>query len=76
MSKKFPRITAIELIKVLRKLGFEESRSSGSHIIYKHKADSKRFVVPYHSGKIIHPKIVKDLLKVCSLSVNEFRNLL
>ena len=76
MSKKLPRVTASELIKVLKKTGFEEARSSGSHIIYKRKIDSTRFVIPYHSGRIIHPKIVKDLLKICNLSVDEFKNLL
>ncbi len=74
MSKKLPRLTALELIKILKKLGFEESRSSGSHRIYKN--ESKRIVVPYHSGKIIHPKIVKDVLKVCNITLEEFINLL
>ena len=74
MSKKLPRLTAFELIKALRKLGFEESRSSGSHRIYKKGA--KRIVVPYHSGKVIHPKIVKDVLKVCNLTLEEFIKLL
>lgn len=76
MSKKLPRITALELTKVLEKLGFKRSRSSGSHIIYKQKKDSRRFVVPFHSGKIIHPKIVKDLLKVCNISLDELTNFL
>ena len=70
MSKKLPRLTALELIKALKKLGFEESRSSGSHRIYKN--ESKRIIVPYHSGKIIHSKIVKDILKVCNISLEEF----
>lgn len=74
MTKKLPRLTAQELIKILKKLGFEESRSSGSHRIYK--KESKRVVVPFHSGKIIHPKIVKDVLKVCNITLDEFINIL
>ena len=70
MSNKLPRLTALELIRVLKKLDFEESRSSGSHRIYKN--ESKRIVVPYHNGKIIHPKIVKDILKVCNISLEKF----
>ena len=73
MTKKLPRLTAQELIKALKKLGFLESRTSGSHRIYK--KESKRIVVPFHSGKIIHPKIVKDVLKVCDLSLDEFIDL-
>ena len=76
MSKKLPRITANELIRALKKLGFEESRSSGSHRIYKNTDKSKRIVVPYHSGKIIHPKIVRDVIKVCNITMEEFIDLL
>ena len=76
MSKKLPRITASELIKALKKLGFNEARSSGSHMIYKRKSDSKRFVVPFHTGKTIHPKIVKDVLNICNISLEYFRSLL
>lgn len=74
MTKKLPRLTAQELIKILKKLGFEEARSSGSYRIYK--KESKRIVVPFHSGKIIHPKIIKDVLKVCNISLDQFINLL
>ena len=74
MTKKLPRLTAQELIKALNKLGFMESRSSGSHRIYK--KGSKRIVVPFHSGKIIHPKIIKDVLTVCDISLEKFISLL
>ena len=76
MSKKLPRITANELIRALKKLGFEESRSSGSHRIYKNIGGSKRIIVPYHSGKIIHPKIVRDAIKVCNITLEEFTGML
>ena len=74
MSKKLPRLTASEVIKVLHKLGFEEKRASGSHRIYKNM--SKRIVIPYHSGKIIHPKIIKDILQLANISIDEFIKLL
>ena len=76
MSKKLPRLTALEIIKVLKKLGFEESRSSGSHRIYKNNDKSKRIVIPFHSGKIIHPKIVKDLITVCNITLEDLIDLL
>ncbi|WP_288680949.1 type II toxin-antitoxin system HicA family toxin [uncultured Brachyspira sp.] len=34
----------------------------GSHRIYK--KDNKRMVIPYHSGKILHPKIIKELFEI------------
>ena len=76
MTKKLPRITADEVIKVLSKIGFEESRTKGSHRIYKNKDKSKRIVIPYHSGKIIHPKIIKDILKVTGIPLAKFLELL
>ncbi|MFZ8829577.1 MAG: type II toxin-antitoxin system HicA family toxin [Armatimonadota bacterium] len=36
-------------------MGFYLARQSGSHKIYKNQ-EGKRVTVPYHAGKIIHPK--------------------
>lgn len=36
-------------------------RSKGSHRIYI--KGNKRIVIPFHTGKILHPKIVKQVLK-------------
>ena len=69
MSKKLPRLTAAEVIRILHKLGFEEKRSSGSHRIYKNM--SNRIVIPYHSGKIMHPKTIKDIVRITGLSLEE-----
>jgi len=46
---------------MLLKAGFEWIRSKGSHRIYI-KAN-KRVVVPFHAGKTLHPKIVRQVLK-------------
>ena len=54
MPKDLPKITAKEIIAVLKKSGFVLSRQSGSHKIYKHQ-NGKRATVPFHSGKILHP---------------------
>ncbi len=63
------------MISVLQKLGFKLSRQSGSHKIYKNK-EGVRVTVPYHSRKILHPKIVKQILKDIGLDVDEFKKLL
>jgi len=57
---KLPRVTANEIIKVLEKKGSRLVRQSGSHRIYKHEKGI-RVTVPYHSGKILHPKILKSI---------------
>ncbi len=58
---KDPRLKAIEAEKMLLEKGFKLIRTKGSHRIYL-KGD-RRIVIPFHSGKILHPKIVKQVLK-------------
>jgi len=62
---KLPRLTAQEAEKLLLKAGFNLIRSKGSHRIYM-KGD-KRIIVPFHPGRILHPKVVKQVLE----SINE-----
>ncbi len=54
-------MTAKEIIAVIEKVGFRLSRQSGSHKIYMNR-DGKRVTVPYHSGKVLHPKILKRIM--------------
>ena len=75
MSEKLPRVTANEMIKIVEKLGFHLSRQSGSHKIYKNDK-GKRVTIAYHSGKTLHPKIIKNILVDVGISVDEFKNLL
>ncbi|CAG0965572.1 hypothetical protein METP2_01069 [Methanosarcinales archaeon] len=75
MSEKLPRVTANEIIKIVEKLGFRFSRQSGSHKIYKNE-EGKRVTIAYHSGKILHPKVVKSILVDAGLSVDEFKKMM
>ena len=74
MTRKLPRISAGEVIKVLEKAGFFLARQSGSHKIYKNR-EGKRVTVPYHSGKILHPKVLSSILKDANLTPDEFEEL-
>jgi predicted RNA binding protein YcfA (HicA-like mRNA interferase family) len=58
---KVPRWTATEAERVLLAAGFHLLRSKGSHRIYA--KGGRRVVVPFHSGAILHPKIVKHVLE-------------
>ncbi|MGI8468951.1 MAG: type II toxin-antitoxin system HicA family toxin [Pyrinomonadaceae bacterium] len=75
MSEKLPRLTASEIIKILEKSGFVLARQSGSHKIYKDK-NGKRATVPFHSSKILHPKVLKSILNEADLSVEDLKKLL
>ncbi|WRH69098.1 MAG: type II toxin-antitoxin system HicA family toxin [Planktothrix sp. GU0601_MAG3] len=56
---KLPRLTAKEAEKLLLAAGFIEFRSKGSHRVYF--KDHIRVVIPFHSGKILHPKIIQQV---------------
>ena len=57
---KLPVITAKEAESLLLKAGFDFIRSAGSHRIYM--KGKKRVVIPFHTGKTLHPKIAKEVL--------------
>ncbi|WP_107667935.1 type II toxin-antitoxin system HicA family toxin [Cyanothece sp. BG0011] len=54
---KLPRLTAKEAEKLLFDANFVLLRTQGSHRIYL--KNEIRVIVPFHSGKILHPKITK-----------------
>ena len=58
---KLPRITAQQAERMLLKSGFELIRRKGSHRIYMR--GKKRIIVPFHAGRILHPKITKRVLE-------------
>jgi predicted RNA binding protein YcfA (HicA-like mRNA interferase family) len=72
---KLPRLSAREICSVLEKLGFSVTRQSGSHIIYKN-AQGKRATVSFHTAKILHPKVLKSILRDAGLSIEELSELL
>jgi predicted RNA binding protein YcfA (HicA-like mRNA interferase family) len=75
MTDKLPRINAADAIRVLERAGFFLVRQSGSHKIYKNAA-GKRTTVPFHSGKELHPKILKSSLRDADMSVEKFLELM
>jgi len=57
---KLPRLLPQEAEKLLLNAGFQFIRAKGSHRIYI--KNGKRIVIPFHAGKVLHPKIVKQVL--------------
>ncbi len=75
MSDRLPRVTAADAIRALERAGFFFSRQTGSHKIYKNR-EGKRATVPYHSGKILHPKVLASIIRDANLTVEKFKELL
>jgi predicted RNA binding protein YcfA (HicA-like mRNA interferase family) len=59
---KLPILDAKEAEKLLKKAGFSLIRTKGSHKIYSNGFEN--IVIPFHSGKTLHPKIVKSILEL------------
>ena len=64
MKDKLPKLNSKEAEKLLFENGFILDRQRGSHRIYK--KENKRMVIPHHSRKILHPKIIKELFEILS----------
>ncbi len=73
MTPALPRITAKQIIPVLERRGFVFTRGSGSHRIYRN-ATGRRVTVPFHTGKTLHPKTLKSILKDADMTVEELIN--
>ncbi|MEK7604648.1 MAG: type II toxin-antitoxin system HicA family toxin [Patescibacteria group bacterium] len=72
---RLPRVTAREIVSVLEQRGFVLSRQDGSHQIYKN-SDGKRTTVPFHGSQILHPKVLKSILKDTGISPADLQQML
>jgi predicted RNA binding protein YcfA (HicA-like mRNA interferase family) len=72
MSPRLPRVTAGEVQRVLEKHGFEVVRQRGSHRILRDPL-GRRITLPYHAGKILHPKILAAIMEDAGLSGEDFK---
>ncbi len=70
---RLPRLTAREIAAALEKAGFSITRQSGSHKIYKNAA-GKRVTIPFHGSKILHPKLLKSILRDAGMSPENLGN--
>ena len=76
MSPKLPALTAKELARIAKQLGFELRRQKGSHAIYVRPSDNRRVVIPMHSGKDLKQKTLRGIVNDLGVTAEEFLNLL
>lgn len=72
MSERFPVCSAREVIRVLRKHGFEMVSQKGSHQKWRH-ANGRQVIVAMHGNKPIPIGTLKSILEGSGLSVDDFR---
>lgn len=71
-----PRLTAVELLRALRRDGWVEHHQRGSHLFLNHPAKPGLVVVPVHSGRIIPPGTLQNILNQAGLTTDDLRDLL
>ena len=59
---QLPQLTAIELIKILNKIGFKTLRQEGSHIFLRHE-DGRTTVVPNHPGHKLDRGLLNKIIR-------------
>jgi|APIni6443716594_1056825.scaffolds.fasta_scaffold2014921_2 predicted RNA binding protein YcfA (HicA-like mRNA interferase family) len=74
---RFPAVTAKDVIRAAKKLGFEFSRQSGtSHAVYKRPFDKRRVIIPNHPAITVKRKTLAAIISDLGITVEEFRKLL
>lgn len=59
---KLPLMTANEVSKILKKLGFKFKRQQGSHMFFEH-SDGRTTVIPNHPGEDIDRGLLNKIIK-------------
>lgn len=68
---RLPRVTAERAARVLERHGYIVIRQSGSHRIYRNSV-GVRVTLPLHSGRVLHPRLMKALLEDTGIDATEF----
>ena len=71
--KKLPFLTAKQVIRTLKRFGFQEDRQKGSHLVLMNSLTKRRTVIPIHPGKTIKKPLLKTIIENdVGISVEEF----
>ena len=74
MSDRFPAISSEEIIKVIKRWGFEFIRQSGtSHAIYKNLTEKRMVSVPRHGKTILRRRTLKNILKGAGKTLDDLK---
>lgn len=75
MNQRLPALTARDVIRALSRAGFQETRTSGSHVRLIHIGDpARKITVPVHSGDLKRGTL-RGIIAQAGLTVEEFLKL-
>jgi predicted RNA binding protein YcfA (HicA-like mRNA interferase family) len=69
-----PVLKPQEVINILESLGFVEVRQKGSHKQFRHE-DGRGTTVPFHKGRDISPRLLRQIASDINLTVEEMLDL-
>ena len=58
-----PRLTADQVVTILRRHGFQFVRASGSHQKWRHPETAKQVIVAYHKKKVLPLGTMKAIIE-------------
>jgi len=67
-----PRLTATEVITILRRHGFVRSGVSESHQKWRNAENRKQVIVPYHRGRILPPGTMKAIIAGSGIELSDW----
>lgn len=68
---RLPQVSGDDVVRVLRKLGYEQDRMRGSHIIMRHaEPPHRRITVPDHNP--VAKGTLRAIIREAGLTVAEF----
>ena len=70
-----PILKPRELLKILKRIGFQEIRQKGSHIFVEH-SDGRTTVIPMHSAKTIGKGLIHSILHDIQVSPDDFNRII
>ena len=68
---RIPALRANEIVRALRRLGFELLRQRGSHIRMRHP-DGRFATVPDHGSRELRREFILDILKQAGVKIGDF----
>jgi predicted RNA binding protein YcfA (HicA-like mRNA interferase family) len=72
-----PVVGGGQVIRALRRAGFEVDRIVGSHYVLVYPGDPTRTVtVPVHRGRDLKPGTLRSIIRQAGFTVDEFADLL
>ncbi len=66
-----PVLKPQEVIRILENLGFAEVRQRASHKQFRHE-DGRGTTVPFHKGRDISPRLLRQIASDIGLTIEDF----